>query len=189
MRLKLSPGEHIIAAGRPHARSLWKPLVFAGITGALAGYALGWLGRDSLPGQLAEFSPYLQPAVVVLAVLLLARYAVPPVLRWLAGLIILTDRRLIQRQGVLMRREHEIALAAIYQLEIRQSVTDRMQRSGTLILDLGHGRIMQYPAVPEVHRFRSMVVSAIGQLPLTAMFDGVDMEADGEYDYEGRDDD
>nr|WP_269436342.1 PH domain-containing protein [Arthrobacter zhangbolii] len=111
----------------------------------------------------------------------------PPVLRWFTGRIILTDRRLIRRQGVLLRREHEIALAAIYQLEIRQTVTDRMQRSGTLVLDLGHGRIMQYPAVPEVHRFRSLVVSAIGQLPLTAMFDGVDIEGDGGYDYEGRD--
>ncbi|WP_146363492.1 PH domain-containing protein [Arthrobacter yangruifuii] len=189
MRLKLSSGEHIIAAGRPHARSLWKPLVLAGITGALAGYVIGWLGRDTLPGQLAEWSPYLQPAVFGLAVLVLARYCLPPLLRWFAGRIILTDRRLIQRQGVLVRREHEIALAAIYQLEIRQSVTDRMQRSGTLILDLGHGRIMQYPSVPEVHRFRSMVVAAIGQLPLTAMFDGVDMEGDRGYDYEGRDDD
>lgn len=189
MRIRLSAGEHIIAAGRPHARSLWKPLVLAGVTGAAAGYALGWLGRDTLPGRLAEWSPYLQPVVVVLALLVLVRYCLPPVLRWLAGRIILTDRRLIQRQGVLLRREHEIALAAIYQLEIRQSVTDRMQRSGTLILDLGHGRIMQYPAVPEVHRFRSIVVSAIGQLPLTAMFDGVDMESDGGYDYEGRDHD
>ncbi|MCQ2001816.1 PH domain-containing protein [Arthrobacter zhaoxinii] len=189
MRLKLSPGEHIIAAGRPHARSLWKPLTLAGITGALAGYAFGWLGRDTLPGQLGEFSPYLQAVAVLLAVLVLVRYCIPPVLRWYAGRIILTDRRLIQRQGVLMRREHEIALAAIYQLEIRQSVTDRMQRSGTLILDLGHGRIMHYPAVPEVHRFRSIVVAAIGQLPLTAMFDGVDMETNGGYDYEGRDDD
>ena len=189
MRLKLSPGEHIITAGRPHARSLWKPLLLAGVTGAVSGYAYGWLGRDTLPGQLAEWSPYLQPAVAVLAVLLLLRYCVPPVLRWLAGRIILTDRRLIQRQGVLLRREHEISLAAIYQLEIRQSVTDRMQGSGTLVLDLGHGRVMHYPAVPEVHRFRSIVVSAIGQLPLTAMFDGVDMEGDGGYDYEGRDDD
>ena len=189
MRLKLSPGEHIITAGRPHARSLWKPLLLAGVTGAVSGYAYGWLGRDTLPGQLAEWSPYLQPAVAVLAVLLLLRYCVPPVLRWLAGRIILTDRRLIQRQGVLLRREHEISLAAIYQLEIRQSVTDRMQGSGTLVLDLGHGRVMHYPAVPEVHRFRSIVVSAIGQLPLTAMFDGVDMDSDGGYDYEGRDDD
>ncbi|MDN3905217.1 PH domain-containing protein [Arthrobacter sp. YD2] len=187
MRVRLSQGEYIIAAGRPHARSLWKPLALAGATGAAAGYALGWLGRDTLPGQLAEWSPYLQPAVIVLALLVLLRYCLPPVLCWFTGRIILTDRRLIRRQGVLLRREHEIALAAIYQLEIRQTVTDRMQRSGTLVLDLGHGRIMQYPAVPEVHRFRSLVVSAIGQLPLTAMFDGVDIEGDGGYDYEGRD--
>ncbi len=187
MRIRLSPGEHIIAAGRPHAGPLWKPLFLAGLTGAATGYAYGWLGRDNLPGQLGEWSPYLQPAVAVLALLVLLRYCLPPMLRWLAGRIVLTDRRLIQRQGVLRRREHEISLAAIYQLEIRQSLPDRMQRSGTLILDLGHGRIVRYPAVPEVHRFRSMVVAAIGQLPLTAMFDGVDMEADGGYDYEGRD--
>lgn len=186
MRLKLEPGEHIIAAGRPFAGGLWKPLVLAAATGAVGGYALGWLGRDSLSPALLEWQPYLQILVAVLAAAVLLRFCLPLVVRWFLARYILTNRRLIHRQGVFRRSEHEVALASIYQVEVSQAVSERMSRSGTLIVDMGYGRIVYYAQLPEVHRFKSLVVSAIGQLPLTRMFDGVDMDGDGEYDYEGR---
>lgn len=188
IRLKLAPGERIIVASRPHARQLVWPVVLAVVVCAAAGFGYGYLDRDSLPGQVAQWRGYLQAAVVVVAAVLLARFCLPPVLRWSCTRYIVTNRRLIHRQGVLRRRERELALASIFQLEAWQTVADRMQRSGTLAVDVGYNRAVHYEHVPEVHEFKAIVLAAIGQLPLTAMFDGVDIEGHGDYDYEGRGD-
>lgn len=186
VRLKLAPGERIIVASRPHARQLVWPVVLAVLVCAASGFGYGYLDRDALPAQVAEWRGYLQAAVVVAAVVLLARFCLPPVLRWAFARYIVTNRRLIHRQGVLRRRERELALASIFQLEAWQTVADRMQRSGTLAVDVGYDRVVHYEHVPEVHKFKAIVLAAIGQLPVTAMFDGVDIEGDGDYDYEGR---
>ena len=188
VRLNLAPGERIIVASRPHARQLVWPVLLAVLVCAAAGFVYGYLDRDSLPGQVADWRSYLQAAVVAVAVVLLARFSLPPVLRWAFARYIVTNRRLIHRQGVLRRRERELALASVFQLEAWQTVTDRMQRSGTLAVDVGYDRVVHYEHVPEVHKFKAIVLAAIGELPLTAMFDGVDMEGDGDYDYEGRGD-
>lgn len=188
IRLKLAPGERIIVASRPHARQLVWPVVLAVAVCAVAGFGCGYLSRDGLPSGLASWSGYLQAAVVLGAAALLARFCVPPVLRWAFASYIVTNRRLIHRQGVLRRRERELGLASVVQLEAWQTFADRIQRSGTLAVDVGYNRMVHYEHVPEVHKFKAIVVGAIDQLPLTAMFDGVDIEGDGEYDYEGRGD-
>ena len=188
IRLKLGPGERIIVAARPHARQLAWPVTLAVVVCAAAGFGCGYLQRDALPGQIADWRGYLQSAVVVVAVLLLGRLSLRPVLGWAFSRYIVTNQRLIHRQGVLRRRERELALASIVQLEASQAVPDRIQRSGRLEVDVGYGRTAHYEQVPEVHRFKAVVVAAIGQLPMTAMFDGVNIEGDGDYDYEGRGD-
>ncbi|MFP3468430.1 PH domain-containing protein, partial [Leifsonia sp. SIMBA_070] len=76
-------------------------------------FGYGYLDRDSLPGQVADWHTYLQAAVVAVALVLLARFSMPPVLRWASARYIVTNRRLIHRQGVLRRRERELALASV----------------------------------------------------------------------------
>ena len=67
IRLKLAPGERIIVASRPHARQLVWPVVLAVLVCAAAGFVYGYLDRDSLPGQVADWHAYLQAAVVAVA--------------------------------------------------------------------------------------------------------------------------
>ena len=47
-----------------------------------------------------------------------------------------------------------------------------------MFVDLGRDRILSFREVPQVHTFKEYMVAAISDLPLTAMFDGVDMEAE-----------
>ena len=180
--MRLEPGEQVIVAARPHAGPLLGPVLLAAAVSAAGGFALGYLGRDTLPDALLDWAYVLAPAVVVLTLLVLARFCLPPLVRWNTTRYVLTNRRLIQRRGALRRREHDLPLASIYQLEARQGILQRMQRSGTLRIDLGRGRVIDYASVPEVHRFKSIVLATIEQLPMTAMFDGVDIEGSMGYD-------
>ena len=170
--MRLEPGEQVIVSARPHAGPLAGPVLLAVLSCAAGGIALGYLGRDSVPASLAEWTPVLAPAVAILVLLILLRFCV------------LTNRRMIHRRGVLRRREHDLPLASIYQLEARQGILQRMQRAGTLRVDLGRGRVIDYPSVPEVHRFKSIVLATIEELPMTVMFDGVDIEGSAVYDDE-----
>ena len=174
MRLKLDPGEQVIVLARPQARRLfWPAVVFLAVLGA-AGFGLGWLSRRGLPGWIAEWVPLLRAAVLVVAGALVLRVCLVPLLRWLSTRYLLTSRRLLVRRGWGRRSEQEVPLAGIYALRTEQTLLQRMLRSGSLHADMGYGRFWRLPDVPEVVRFRGLVVRAIEELPRTAMFDGFD---------------
>ena len=191
MRLKLDPGERVIVLARPQARRLFWPFVlFLAVLGA-AGFGLGWLSRAGLPEWITPWLPALRAAVLVAAVLLVLRACVVPLLRWLSTRYLLTNRRLIVRRGWGRRSEQQVLLAAVYSVRIEQDLLQRVLRSGRLDADLGYGRFWRLPDVPEVARFRALVVRAIEDLPRTEFpdrFDGVDMERlqQSEYGEEGN---
>lgn len=175
MRLKLAPGERVLVRTRPQPRALTGPFGLSLLVLAAGGFALGWLGRNALPEPAAQWQPWAVAAVPVLCALVLLRVFVRPFLDWFSASYMLTSRRILFRRGVARRREHEIALAGIYQLDTVQTLFQRLTGSGTLAVDLGHDRVVTYADVPQVHTFKAFVVAAIRDLPLTAMFDGVDM--------------
>jgi len=191
MRLKLASGERVIVAARPQARRLAGPIAVFLVIVAVLFFGLGWLHRNSpaLPAWLAEWTPALPWVLAAAAGLLVLRFSVRPVARWLGTRYILTSRRLIARRGWPRKRWQENLLIGVYQVHTRQSLLQRPLRSGTLVVDLGYGRSASFTDVPEVERFKGFVLAAIEELPQTAMFDGVDMN-DGQevdtYRWEGQ---
>lgn len=191
MRLKLDPGERVIVLARPQARRLfWPFMLLLAVLGA-AGFGLGWLSRAGLPEWITPWQPVLRAAVLVAAALLVLRACVIPLLRWLSTRYLLTSRRLVVRRGWGRRSEQQVLLAAIYSMRIEQDLLQRILRSGRLDADLGYGRFWRLPDVPEVARFRALVVRAIEDLPRTEFpggFDGEDMERwqQAEYGEEGK---
>jgi membrane protein YdbS with pleckstrin-like domain len=175
LRLRLAPGERVLIRTRPQPRALAGPFCMSLLVLAAAGFALGWLGRNGLPEAAARWQPWAAAGVVAAGALVLLRIFVRPLLRWLFARYVLTSRRIVFRRGLVRRREHEIALAGIYQLDTAQTLFQRLTGSGTLTVDLGHDRVVSYANVPQVDAFKAFVVAAIRDLPLTAMFDGVDI--------------
>ncbi|WP_323961075.1 PH domain-containing protein [Arthrobacter sp. JZ12] len=178
MRIKLEPGEHVVVRTRPHPRRLILPFCGALLILAGAGYGLGWSTRAQLPLGWEQWSPAIAPAILVLAALLLIRVFLRPLLRWSGTRYVLTSRRLLRRSGFTRRSEGEVRLTAILQVIIEQTLVERLTGGGSLVLDLGRDRMLVFGDVPQVRTFKEFIVLAIRDLPLTAMFDGVDMEAE-----------
>jgi hypothetical protein len=190
MRLKLAPGERVIVASRKQARGLPGPFIFFLLVLAALFFGLGWLDRNgaALPSWSAEWVPVLPAAMMVVAGVLILWFSARPLLRWLNTWYILTSRRLIVRRWS-RKQWQENLLVGVYQVHTRQSLLQRLLRSGTLTVDLGYGRSVSFADVPEVERFRGFILSAIEGLPQTAMFDGVDMDggqAMDTYRWEGQ---
>ncbi len=184
MRIKLLPGERVLVRTRPNPLPLVGPVLAGFVLLGVGGFGLGYLTGRSVPG-LAEWQPVIALAALAAVVLLLVRFTVRPLVRWSGNRYVLTSMRLIHRRGATRRTEHQINLSAISQLQTEQGLVQRMVRSGTLVVDLGFDRAHAYPHVPQVATFKEYVVQAIGELPLTRMFDGVDMEIDPQYAHGG----
>lgn len=175
------PGEQVILRTRPDALPLAGPVISGFVLLAAGGFSLGYLSRGTLPDWLADWQDILAVAVVALVLLLLLRAVAWPLLRWAGHRYVLTTTRLIHRHGVLRRTENQISLSAISQLQTEQGLLQRVVRSGSLTADLGFDRAHVYRHVPQVTVFKEHVVRAISELPLTRMFDGVDMDVDAQY--------
>ncbi|WP_196821892.1 PH domain-containing protein [Arthrobacter sp. CAN_A6] len=181
MRIRLSPGERVVVRTRADPARLAWPVAASVVLLGLGGFALGRLSTVLLPGELLAWRPVLVLLAAVLLLALLARLFVRPFVRWLNNRYVLTSMRLIHRRGAARRSEHQIPLSAVYQLDISQSLFQRFVGSGTLLVDLGRDRMVTYRNVPRIHVFKDYVVAAVSELPLTLMFDGVDMEIDSTY--------
>lgn len=178
MRIRLEPGEHVVVRTRPHPRRLFVRFLVVLLILAGAGFGLGWFSRAPLRPEWDGWEPAIATAILALAGLLLLRVFLVPVVNWAGTRYILTSRRLIRRTGFTRRSEREVRLTGIFQLIVEQSLIERMTSGGTLVIDLGRDRILGFPNVPQIHTFKEYMVSAISDLPLTAMFDGVDIEAE-----------
>ncbi len=181
MRIRLSPGERVVVRTRTDPARLAWPVAASVVLLGLGGFALGRLSTALLPEALQAWRPALVLLAAGLLLALLARLFVRPFARWLNNRYVLTSMRLIHRRGSVRRSEHQIPLSAVYQLDTMQSLFQRFVGSGTLLVDLGRDRVVTYRNVPQVHVFKDYVVAAVSELPLTLMFDGVDMEIDSDY--------
>jgi hypothetical protein len=180
VRIKLLPGERVLVRTRPTPLPLVGPVIAGFLLLAVGGFGLGFLaGRDVL--GLGDWRFVLFAAALGVVVLLLLRVVVRPLVRWSSSRYVLTSMRLIHRWGTARRSEHQINLSAISQLLTEQGLLQRLVGSGTLIADLGFDRAHAYRDVPQIATFKEYVVQAISDLPLTRMFDGVDMEIDPQY--------
>jgi uncharacterized membrane protein YdbT with pleckstrin-like domain len=124
----LPDGEEVVIRLRPHARALVLPLLVLLVSLAMAGFVAARLpeGRWQDPGRWAV------AAVTALAVL---RGAVVPWLRWLATAFVVSDRRVTVRRGLLRRTSREVPLSRIADVEVERSLSQRLLRTGTLVLD------------------------------------------------------
>lgn len=112
---------------RPHGRALARPLVVLLGALALAGYAAASVpaGSWQRPGR---------AAVGVVAVVVVLRWSARPWLRWLTTTVVVTERRVRWRSGLLRRSAHDVPLARVAGVRVEQSLGQRLTRTGTLLL-------------------------------------------------------
>lgn len=143
----LAPEEQVVLHRHPH----WKMLVVP---------VLALLGTVGLAGFLAAAlrnQGWAHVGWVVLAVLALAaavRLTLLPFLRWASTHFVLTDRRILVRQGLLSRSGLDIPIARINSVRFRHSLTDRLLRTGTLVVESASQEPLEFddiPRVAEVH--------------------------------------
>ena len=149
VRKGLSDGEEVVLRLRPHGRALVRPALVLVLVMGVGGFAAAALpaGDWQLPGRVA---------VAVVGAALLLRLSVLPWLRWLTSTLLVTDRRVQLRSGVLRTTTRDVPLGRIADVGVERSLGQRVLGAGTLVLDTTGERglvvVRDVPRVQEVAR-------------------------------------
>ncbi|MFT3874684.1 MAG: PH domain-containing protein [Nocardioides sp.] len=154
----LNEGEHVIISTRTHPKALIVPGLILLLILVVAIFS----DRTFVGGAFSW-------GMWVVAVGLILWLSVWPLLEWLSASYTITNRRLITRRGVLVRRGHDIPLSRISDVAYELGVVDRMLGCGTLIISdastLGRVPLHDIPHVEETQRRLNDLLHDLGESP------------------------
>lgn len=157
----LNEGERVVVSTRTHPKALAAPLLVL-VLGALLMTFIGmWastLSNDTLATGIGVVCG-------VLAALVLVRYVVVPVVKWLTTTYTFTNRRFIKRSGFIAKEGRTIPLNRISGVDFEIGVVDRLFRCGTLVVSdaSAEGRVELHD-IPRVEHVQLLVAEELHQL-------------------------
>lgn len=80
-----------------------------------------------------------------------------PFLRWLTTHFVVTNRRVMFRQGLLTRSGIDIPLARINSVEFRDRILERVFRSGTLIIESASMDPLEFHDIPRLREVHALL--------------------------------
>ncbi|MHC6220114.1 PH domain-containing protein [Arthrobacter sp. MMS24-S77] len=186
MRRELLRGEQVIVITRQQPRMLFGPILAFILVPAVTAFACAWIVKGG-PGKLLpvitiEWTQWLVGACLAIGAIVLLGYSLPAFIRWRGIRYILTSGRIAARSGMLRRGDWQVPLAAVRSVGIKQSLLQRILRSGNISLDTGHPGDAVLADVPEVGKFRSFILEAMAELPASIRFGDGAVTGAGEYD-------
>jgi uncharacterized membrane protein YdbT with pleckstrin-like domain len=124
----LADDEEVVRHLHPHWLTVFWPVVWflLLVGGASFGMAAIPVGRQQGVFRLL---------ILAVAVLLAVFFVVVPLLRWRTTHYVITTHRLLFREGILARRGRDIGLSRITDVSYRQTLWERIIRSGTLTIE------------------------------------------------------
>jgi len=168
----LRRGEHVLAHRRPHWRMLVVPALVPPVAVFLAAFLAGVAA--AIPTGSTRLAVRL--ALVLLAVIVIVWLAVLPLVRWRCTHLVVTDRRLLVREGVLARESVVVPGATITGVRTRRTSSERMLGAGTLIVaTAGTEEPWEFVGLGDVERLASLVEGVAddrGGLDLAGADDG-----------------
>ncbi len=144
-RRLLNEGETVVVDTRTHVKALLWPLLCLVALLAVGTWAQATIDQGTV-------------TLVVWALVAIAAlwFVLRPFVVWATATYTFTDRRLITRSGVLVRRGHDMPLARISDIAYEYGIVDRMLGCGTLVIsdasERGQIKLHDIPHVEETQR-------------------------------------
>ncbi|SNT34406.1 PH domain-containing protein [Rhodococcoides kyotonense] len=165
----LADEEELLLHHHPHWKMLVLPaLTFIVIT-AVAGFTVGVVGAR-LEGTGSTVA--LIVTGVIWAVVVGWR-CVAPLISWQCTHFIVTDRRVLVRQGVITHSGIDIPMGRISNVQFRHGLVDRMLGTGTLIIASASDDPLEFDDIPRVQRVHSLLYQQV--------FDALEIRRDAPY--------
>ncbi|QII06812.1 PH domain-containing protein [Rhodococcoides fascians A25f] len=153
----LADEEELLLHHHPHWKMLILPSVTFVLVTGVAGVALGVASArlQSTASHVAMIA-----AAVVWAAIVGWRCLVP-LISWKCTHFIVTDRRVLIRQGVLTHSGIDIPMSRISNVQFRHGLLDRMLGTGTLIIASASDDPLEFDDIPHVQRVHSLLYQQV----------------------------
>ncbi len=153
-RENLAPGEEIVLHRHPHWKCLIGPFLLFLVITAVAGVLAGMISGS----ELGSTTTMVLLIVVGVAWLLgFIWYFLRPLISWKSTHFVLTDRRVIFRNGIVTRSGIDIPIRRINTVEFRHGLIDRLLRTGTLIIESASDDPLSFDDIPQVERVHALL--------------------------------
>jgi uncharacterized membrane protein YdbT with pleckstrin-like domain len=151
----LVEGEQVVVHRRPHWKMLVVPVVVLLLVVGVASFLAALVSGQA-------WAPWAWLALAVAGLALVGRFTVFPVVRWRTTHFVVTDRRVLVREGVFRRQGMDIPLKRISSVQFRQSLLERTVGSGTLVVESDSDESLEFDDVPGVRRVHAVLYPASG---------------------------
>jgi len=120
----LDSGETVVHNLRPHWRKVAFPVILVPIVVGLASY-----GITAVDNHIVRY------IILAAALIILIWWSLRPYLFWLTTRYVVTDRRVLMRDGVLSRTGRDVPLTRVNDVSFKRTIIERMFGSGTLVIE------------------------------------------------------
>ncbi|MGI5221232.1 PH domain-containing protein [Nocardia sp. CA-290969] len=149
----LAPDEELILHTHPHWKMLLWPVIILIAGTALAGFLGGLVWRTVDP----PMRTVALLAILAIWLAVLAWRSVAPILDWKSTHFIVTDRRVLVREGVLTHSGLDIPMSRISSVQFRHGLVDRMFGTGELIIGSSSEEPLEYADIPNVEQVHALL--------------------------------
>ena len=151
----LADDEEVVVHLHPHWTTLFWPVVWFLVVVGAGSYTAALVPAGRQQGVL-------RMALLAVAVVVLAVLVVRPLLRWRTTHTVVTTSRLLVRTGVLTRRGRDVPLSRITDVSSRQTLWQRVLRSGTLTVETaGEGGAVVLERLPACDDVQQLLVQLL----------------------------
>ncbi|MBE7161767.1 MAG: PH domain-containing protein [Williamsia herbipolensis] len=149
----LARGERIVLHKHPHWKVLALPvLAFVIVVGGGSALA-AWVGHWRDAGFTSHTPWYI--GIVVVGVILLVWWVLVPFLRWGTEHFVISTAHVFFRTGILRRREHQIPLSRIQNLETEVTFWGRLLGFGSLIVESAADQPLEFENVASLSKVQA----------------------------------
>jgi uncharacterized membrane protein YdbT with pleckstrin-like domain len=160
----LTEGERVVVSTRTHVKVLLGPLLVLLLTVFVVSFLAAQVGQR-VDGGGARTA--IGVVVGVLAVVVVVWFVLRPFVTWYTTSYTFTDRRFIQRAGLIAKEGRTIPLNRISGVDFEMGVVDRLFGCGTLVVsdasELGRVPLKDIPRVEEVQRVVADELHQVGR--------------------------
>lgn len=143
----LTEGEHVILNTRTHWKALVPAVIWLVLICGVTGFLLAILPSG-------DSRTVLTWIVIGIAVIAIGWLSLKPFVLWLSAEYTITNRRVINRSGIITRVGRDIPLYRINDVSYERGLLDRMLGCGTLVISVaneeGNSTLFDVPRVEQV---------------------------------------
>ncbi len=146
----LTEDETVVLHKHPHWKMLIVPVLVFLVTVGAASFLAAFI-RDQ------SWAVWGWIGLAVVGGAILAWFTIGPLLRWRTTHFVLTSRRVLAREGILVRHGIDIPMSRINSVRFRHTIVERVLGTGTLIIESASDEPLEFDDIPQVEKVHSML--------------------------------